>query len=877
MSASVVRSTALRAGGACVRCRKGKTKCVYENGRAPCKNCAKGMHECYLPSESMAHHHGQSPARHTAAHRPARESLPASVPAGDVRAANPASTTSRHIQTPENPSVIIIIFPHLCLVPLRCVAHKRAAHTFRAWPPPASPRVAGVLFWSFGCVAAAHRRRPGRELGPFCMRPGRGGLSPFSSYTRSLLVPLLLHLPTPPKIHLPLPRSPEGGISPLKSTASSTAASLSLGAVFCPRYPSLVPPINHFRVPSILISRVASRFLHPILHSSLPGQSPVLFFVSLGALTPELIQECERVISKTYPACVAFHKPSFIQQLKNASLDPALIYALLTCAARSSPTLIRRYGGQSGATGAAEHFAAKAMGIINQNLDTPSLAEIQAICLIIIHEWGSRNAVRAYIYLGQASRMVQMYRILHSHHAAVSDADRFLQDESFRRVLWLLYILDCLLTSTPGRQPALSVNDTSDVSLPCSDMNFAFGNAVFVQTINLSDPSRMPAGTRTDDVGEFGQIVLATRIWRDVVQMLMTTTTETFNDNVCSGLMGEIERLRASLSMQYVDKPGQINLHITMGSGFTYAMLHCMLHCASIFINRRRLLQYVTAPGFNLESWRLTPQCHEIIDRLFTSCHSTIAMLTALEAGFDKEGIICFPIFMLFSSFTASATVAYLSLKGLTPPNAVETAGHIVRDGLHFMQDGVDTWPLISSWLRHLAVMHRVLGNDAGASPSVGGTSVPPTTAPADQASVKDEAASNPDTNPDAMDYDQASNAAAPQGPANNHTASVSESGRDSEPPAPQPRRPGVTTINGGSGGVGTPASASPPPPPPQPQAEVKQSTEMLPQPPIGNGVPSSEPAASVPQDMTASELCSAFERQLLELDDLAAFMGGGV
>ncbi|EQB46380.1 putative transcriptional regulatory protein [Colletotrichum fructicola] len=693
MSTGVVRSTALRAGGACVRCRKGKTKCVYENGRAPCKNCAKGMHECYLPSESMAHHHGQSPARHTTAHRPARESLPASVPAGDARAANPASAASRHIQPPEK-------------------------------------------------------------------------------------------------------------------------------------------------------------------------------------LTPELIQECERVISKTYPACVAFHKPSFIQQLKNASLDPALIYALLTCAARSSPNLIRRYGGQSGATGAAEHFAAKAMGIINQNLDTPSLAEIQAICLIIIHEWGSRNAVRAYIYLGQASRMVQMYRILHSHHAAVSEADRFLQEESFRRVLWLLYILDCLLTSTPGRHPALSTNDTNDVSLPCSDMNFAFGNAVFVQTINLTDPSRLPAGTRVDDIGEFGQIVLATRIWRDVVHMLMTTTTETFNDGVCTGLMNEIERLRNSLSMQYVDKPGQINLHITMGSGFTYAMLHCMLHCASIFINRRRLLQYVTAPGFSVESWRLSPQCHEIIDRLFTSCHSTIAMLTALENGSDKDGIICFPIFMLFSSFTASATVAYLSLKGLTPNNAVETAGHIVRDGLHFMQDGVDTWPLISSWLRHLAVMHRVLGNDAGSSSPAARTSVPPPANPpvADQASVKDEAASNADTNPDAMDYDQAV-PQPQQAPVNNGTAPVSESGRDSEPPAPQPRRPGVATINGGSVS-GTPASVSPPPQ----QPEVKASPEAVPQPPVGNGTaPSAEPSVPVPQDMTASELCSAFERQLLELDDLAAFMGGGV
>ncbi|CRK48265.1 hypothetical protein BN1723_020498, partial [Verticillium longisporum] len=93
MSSGVVRSTALRAGGACVRCRKGKTKCVYENGRAPCKNCAKGMHECYLPSESMG---GASPARH-ASHRPARESLPAVGASNpDTRVANPAAVTSRH-------------------------------------------------------------------------------------------------------------------------------------------------------------------------------------------------------------------------------------------------------------------------------------------------------------------------------------------------------------------------------------------------------------------------------------------------------------------------------------------------------------------------------------------------------------------------------------------------------------------------------------------------------------------------------------------------------------------------------------------------------------------------------------------------------------
>ena len=97
---SVVRSTALRAGGACVRCRKGKTKCVYENGRAPCKNCAKGMHECYLPSESMSHGgHGVSPAR---IQQRARESLPserAITGTSGERQGPPPSSVSRHVST----------------------------------------------------------------------------------------------------------------------------------------------------------------------------------------------------------------------------------------------------------------------------------------------------------------------------------------------------------------------------------------------------------------------------------------------------------------------------------------------------------------------------------------------------------------------------------------------------------------------------------------------------------------------------------------------------------------------------------------------------------------------------------------------------------
>lgn len=51
-------------------------------------------------------------------------------------------------------------------------------------------------------------------------------------------------------------------------------------------------------------------------------------------LTPELLAECERVVSKTIPACVAFHKPGFIQQLKGNTMDLTMVNALLTMASR---------------------------------------------------------------------------------------------------------------------------------------------------------------------------------------------------------------------------------------------------------------------------------------------------------------------------------------------------------------------------------------------------------------------------------------------------------------------------------------------------------------------------------------------------------------
>lgn len=526
--------------------------------------------------------------------------------------------------------------------------------------------------------------------------------------------------------------------------------------------------------------------------------------------------------------------------------------------------MIRRYGGQGGGVAAAEHFGVKTISAIMQNLDNPTLTDIQALCLLIIHEWGSRNAIRAYVYLGQAARMAQMYRIV-SQHQSRPEADQFIRDESFRRTLWLIYILDCFLTSSPGRHPALSSHDIKDVALPCPDMSFNFGTPAFVRTLSGAPPRGVPdTATPLAEVGEFGHIVMATQAWRNVIEMLTTVTLETYSEQQCQTLDNEIEIVRQALPMHFADKPGHINLHITMGSGYTYAMLHCLLHCATIMVNRRRLLQIVRTEDFNPDTWRMMPHSHlQMVDRVFASSHSIVSILLALEANHEKDAIVCFPLVMLFSCFTAGATIAWFSLKGFTPSNVNETAEALVRDAMRFLQEGADAWTLAVPWYRHLSVMAKVLrnGDRAGKKHHHKVESVTP--------SVKDDTASQPDNHGDAMDYERPSSVPAqPQEQAE---------GRSSEPP----RHTGFTTINGGSAGVSTPAPASPP-------LAAAGAAAPAPVKADSPNAPSSTGTAHIPElsapaprssdnDMTAAELCGAFEHQLLELDDLAAFMGGGV
>jgi len=238
----------------------------------------------------------------------------------------------------------------------------------------------------------------------------------------------------------------------------------------------------------------------------------------------------------------------------------------------------------------------------------------------------------------------------------------------------------------------------------------------------------------------------------------------------------------------------------------------------------------------------------QTVDRVFAASHSVVSLLLALEANADKDAVLNFPLVMLFSCFTASSTIAWFSLKGFTPPDVNETAEAFVRDGMRFLQDGANIWILAVPWYRHLSVMAKVLRNgDPTGKPLV----EPEPRTKLDTVVESNRTNSHPH---DRMDYERHSSA---------HPVEYSDR-RDSEPP----RKSGFTTINGGSGAATTPAITSP----------LQQNATKAESPtPSSNGDPGIDSVVHPGSDMTAGELCMAFERQLLELDDLAAFMGGGV
>jgi len=162
------------------------------------------------------------------------------------------------------------------------------------------------------------------------------------------------------------------------------------------------------------------------------------------------------------------HRPSFIHQLSTRpdTVSPFLLLAILSISARFVPALVAQNGSP---TRASEHYAARAHELLLAELVSPSLAAVQGLYLLGVHDYGNGVTFRAKVFLSIAREMAGTLK-LHEDLAGAS-----VIDNEVRRRTWHFLALDANLASTSSPPGSPFDPLTGPVPLPSHEQDFSFG------------------------------------------------------------------------------------------------------------------------------------------------------------------------------------------------------------------------------------------------------------------------------------------------------------------------------------------------------------------------------------------------------------------
>lgn len=203
---------------------------------------------------------------------------------------------------------------------------------------------------------------------------------------------------------------------------------------------------------------------------------------------------------------------------KPSTLPPAhplLLLGFLTLTARFHPQLVAHHSPPSSNRPsnplvASEYYAsalkARISGNSGDGLGQASLARVQAMVMIAIHEWGHCEGSKAFISVGVAIRYAQLLGLEYqddlddepqarsipfkpgfpqsyeAERKLSDDSDAFIEQEIRRRTFWACFILDRYMSNGKHRPQMLRISDLR-VQLPVSERAFLFGDRVRTQIL----------------------------------------------------------------------------------------------------------------------------------------------------------------------------------------------------------------------------------------------------------------------------------------------------------------------------------------------------------------------------------------------------------
>ncbi|KAH6896723.1 fungal-specific transcription factor domain-containing protein [Thelonectria olida] len=397
------------------------------------------------------------------------------------------------------------------------------------------------------------------------------------------------------------------------------------------------------------------------------------------------------------------HIPNLLIAIREKSLDPLLVWAMLAITVRFSQAAPPGYSSQ---VQASNTFANHARSLVLSLVDQPTLHRAQVLLMLTGHSWGAGEGRRAWVYLGMAVRMAQVLGIFDEPITPTS-RDDFIHAEERRRTAWTCFLMDSLLSGGKGRDRMLSA-EKMRIQLPCESDSFNFGERVACERLDGS----IPEGPRIGTKGNLGIVAYSMRVadvWGAVAKWACTSHDTNHPpwqpQSEFQYLLSRLNLWKDSLPERLQYDLFLLRAHSVSNQGQAYCYMHCIYFMSVIFLYRSYLpeveMQKARVGDREWDQWSAWSS-----KELAQVAQQVCEMLQEMRAFglYFLRGLVPW---IGFTIYTAVGTLLYFYHfpNPGDSPNQMERRRERIVEGCLFLKDMRQAWPMADTWREKIQAM----------------------------------------------------------------------------------------------------------------------------------------------------------------------------
>jgi hypothetical protein len=302
------------------------------------------------------------------------------------------------------------------------------------------------------------------------------------------------------------------------------------------------------------------------------------------------------VYGQSYPL---LHKPSFMRRLAAGKVPPVLILAMCAISARFSthpqlrtePCFLR-----------GDDWAERAREIALKRYDTPNITILIVYLLLGLHEFGTCQGGRSWMFGGMAQRMAYALQLHkeNEYDPLVSETERELLSatdrEIRRRTMWSCFLMDRFNSSGTDR-PLFVHEQYIEVQLPVKEHLYIHDIQAPTETLEGNVPNPVPpdSGQLTnprDNMGVSAYTIRLVCTWGKLIKYMNMGGKERESEPMWSSescfnaIKKEAKEFKASLPEMLVYSPENLKSHAIGKTANSFLYLHILWQQIMLFMHR---------------------------------------------------------------------------------------------------------------------------------------------------------------------------------------------------------------------------------------------------------------------------------------------------